>query len=101
MAVATSQPETQAAPLVEKKPASTSTLMRVTRYTAVRLVTLFITVVIGVYLTIMIANMGGYVDTIMRNDIRDQVTQAFASNRMMQNLDSATKAKLIKDQIAR
>ena len=100
MAVAASQPETQAAPLVEKKPASTSTLMRVTRYTAVRLVTLFITVVIGVYLTIMIANMGGYVDTIMRNDIRDQVTQTFASNPLMQQMDTATKQKLIQTQIA-
>lgn len=100
MAVTTSEPEAQVAPQVEKKPTSTSTPVRVARYTAVRLVTLFITVVIGVYLTIMIANMGGYVDTIMRNDIRDQVTQSFASNPLMQNMDTATKQKLIQTQIA-
>jgi hypothetical protein len=35
-----------------------STFMRVARYSIVRLFTLFITVVIGVYLTILIANMG-------------------------------------------
>jgi peptide/nickel transport system permease protein len=65
------------------------------------LVTLLVTVVIGVYLTIMIANMGGYVDTIMRNDIRDRVTQQFAANPLMQNMDTQTRAKLIQDTIAR
>jgi peptide/nickel transport system permease protein len=51
-------------PPVAKK--TSSTFMRVMQYTAVRLVTLFVTIVIGVYLTIMIANMGGHVDNIMR-----------------------------------
>ncbi|HEX2698287.1 MAG TPA: hypothetical protein VHM28_11310, partial [Anaerolineales bacterium] len=55
----------------EKTAASNSTFTRVFRYSAIRLITLFVTVVIGVYLTIMIANMGGYVDEIMRNDIRE------------------------------
>ena len=99
MAVAASQ--TQSAPQVEKKPASSSTFLRVIRYSGVRLFTLFVTVVIGVYLTIMIANMGGYVDTIMRNDIRDTVTQSFASNKAMQNMDPEVRKKLIADEIAR
>ena len=47
---------------VVKKVRHESTFMRVFRYVAVRLLTLFVTVVIGIYLTIMIANMGGYVD---------------------------------------
>ena len=59
----TPAPET---PLVKKK-FSNSTFMRLVRYTALRLVTLAITVTVAVYLTILIANMGGYVDTIMRN----------------------------------
>src|SRR5678810_738766 len=46
--------------------ASTSAFGRIARYSIVRLLTMFVTVVIGIYLTIMIANMGGYVDTIMR-----------------------------------
>ena len=37
---------------------------------------MMVTVTIGVYLTILIANMGGYVDTIMRNEIRDNTTQS-------------------------
>ena len=51
------------------------------------------TVVIGVYLTIMIANMGGYVDQIMRNDIRDRITQQFAANPPTQNMDPETRAE--------
>jgi peptide/nickel transport system permease protein len=50
-----------------------STLTRVLRYTLVRGILLFITVVIGVFLTIMIANMGGYVDEIRRGEIRESV----------------------------
>jgi hypothetical protein len=44
---------------VVKKSSRDSTFLRVSRYVAVRLLTLFVTVVIGVYLTILIANMGG------------------------------------------
>ncbi len=83
-----------------KRPASSSTFVRVIRYSAVRLVTLFVTVVIGVYLTIMIANMGGYVDEIMRGDIRDRITQEFAANRATQNMNPATRQKLIQESIA-
>ena len=50
-----------------------SALSRILKYSGARLVSLFITVVIGVYLTIMIANMGGYVDEIMRGQIRDGI----------------------------
>jgi peptide/nickel transport system permease protein len=57
-----------------------TTVGRVLRYSAVRLITLIVTVIIGVYLTILIANMGGYVDTILRNDIRDRTTQTMLSN---------------------
>jgi peptide/nickel transport system permease protein len=66
----------------------------------VRLFTLFITVVIGVYLTILIANMGGYVDTIMRNEIRDNTTQAVMVNPANRNLTPEAKAKLVQDKIA-
>jgi peptide/nickel transport system permease protein len=97
MAVAATQPKP--APEVMKKPASTSTFIRVIRYATVRLLTLFVTVVIGVYLTIMIANLGGYVDTIMRNDIRDRITQQYAASHATQNMDPATRQKLIAEAI--
>ncbi len=67
---------------------------------ALRLVTLAITVTIGIYLTILIANMGGYVDTIMRNEVRDNVTQAMIANPNFRNLDSDVRAKLIQERIA-
>ncbi len=49
------------------------TWQRVLRYTVVRTIMLLITVVVGVYLTVLIANMGGYVDEIRRGQIREQV----------------------------
>ncbi len=98
MAVAAT--DSTSVPRVEKKKATNSTFVRVLRYSVVRLLTLFVTVVIGVYLTIMIANMGGYVDQIMRNDIRDNITQQFANNKAMQNLDTATRTKLIQQSIS-
>jgi peptide/nickel transport system permease protein len=48
----------------EKRPEST--LARITKYTLVRLVVLGLTVAVTVYVTILIANMGGYVDEIVR-----------------------------------
>jgi len=57
----------------KQKAFAQSTFMRVTRYTAVRSVTLFFTVMIGVYMTIVIANMGGTVDNIRRAEIEDRV----------------------------
>jgi peptide/nickel transport system permease protein len=77
-----------------------STFMRVARYTVVRLLTLFVTVVIGVYLTIMIANMGGYVDQIMKSDIRDRFTQQFANNPAIRAMPSDTRKQLLEQSIA-
>jgi peptide/nickel transport system permease protein len=53
--------------------AAPGALVRVLTYTATRLVALFLTVVVGVYLTIIVANMGGYVDVIKKAAIREQV----------------------------
>ena len=76
------------------------TLVRVSRYVFVRLLTLFASVVVGVYLTIMIANMGGFVDTIMRGEIRDRVTQTIAANPAARQMDPDVRQKLIQDTIA-
>jgi peptide/nickel transport system permease protein len=59
-----------------------------------------VTVVIGVYLTILIANMGGYVDTIMRNEIRDNTTQSILANPAFRQLSSDQRQKLIQQKIA-
>ncbi|MDQ2690399.1 MAG: ABC transporter permease [Chloroflexota bacterium] len=93
--------ETISAPRAEirKRSFTDSTFGRVARYTLVRLLTLVVTVVIGVYLTILIANMGGYVDTIMRNEIRDNTTQSILANPAFRQLDTEARAKLIQDKI--
>jgi peptide/nickel transport system permease protein len=83
-----------------KKSLRHNTLVRVSRYVAMRLLILGTTVVASVYLTIMIANMGGYVDTIMRNEIADQITQAIAANPAMQQMEPEARRKLIEERIA-
>ncbi len=97
MAVVTNPPVENA---VVKKSRHQGTLVRVSRYVTVRVLTLFVTVVIGVYLTIVIANMGGFVDTIMKNEIRDRVTQALINSPSAQQMDPSVRAKLIQDRIA-
>jgi peptide/nickel transport system permease protein len=86
--------------LTEKKSFANSTFSRVVRYTGLRLLTMALTVTIGVYLTILIANMGGYVDTIMRNEIRDNTTQSILANPSFRNLTTEAKQELIQKKIA-
>ncbi len=101
MTVATTSPtEAQAAPQAEKKSLANSTFVRVLRYSAVRLVTLFVTVVIGIYLTIMIANMGGYVDQILRADIRERITAQNMNNTAFQRMTPDARKQFLATQIA-
>ena len=96
--------ETVSEPIVTSKPevkknSSSSAFQRIFRYSFVRLITLFVTVVIGVYLTIMIANMGGYVDTIMKAEIRERVTITVANNPANKNMPKDELAELVNERI--
>jgi peptide/nickel transport system permease protein len=82
-----------------KKSSSSNTVLRMLRYMGVRLLTMLATVVVGVYLTIIIANMGGYVDEIMRSDIRENVTQQVMNNPANKNMSTEVKKKLAEDLI--
>jgi peptide/nickel transport system permease protein len=97
MAVVTSPPTDNAG---VKEVSRNNTFVRVSRYVAVRLLSLFATVVIGIYLTIMIANMGGYVDQIMKGEIRDRVTQEIGLNPAMQKMNPDVRKKLVEESIA-
>src|SRR5678816_3586711 len=97
MAVVTQPPAENA---VKKGTRRDSTFMRVTRFVSLRILTLFMTVVIGIYLTIMIANMGGYVDQIMRGEIRERITTAIAGGAAFKQMDPTTRQKLIEEKIA-
>ena len=97
MAVVTHTPTENVTP---KKARHQSTFVRVSRYVVVRLLTLLVTVVIGIYLTIVIANMGGFVDTIMKGEIRERVTNSVIASPAAQQMDPDVRAKLIQDRIA-
>ncbi|MBN2387236.1 MAG: ABC transporter permease subunit [Anaerolineales bacterium] len=51
--------------------AQTKTLTRVTRYFALKTAALLLTVAVGLYLTILIVNLGGFVDKIFRAQIAE------------------------------
>jgi peptide/nickel transport system permease protein len=85
----------------KEKSSGSGTFARVAKYSIVRLVMLFITVVIGVYLTILIANMGGYVDEIRRGAIREQVSIGIFADQSaeIRALSSAEKSALIEERV--
>jgi peptide/nickel transport system permease protein len=83
----------------EKRKATIESISRLTKYSAYKLAMLIITVVIGIYLTILIANMGGYVDKIRRGQIRENVSLAASSNPKMREMPYEERAKLIEDQV--
>src|SRR5690606_34113204 len=60
-------------------------LSRLLRYILVRGVVLLITVTIGIYLTIIIANGGGYVDEIRKASIREQVSLSLQGNELLRD----------------
>lgn len=83
----------------EKSPAIDSkrhsgTLGRIAKYTLVRAVTLAITVVIAVYLSILIANMGGKVDDIRRAEIKEQIAAVTLGNTELRKLPAEEIARI-------
>jgi len=82
-----------------KRKALLNTVTRLARYTGVRLITLIITIVIGMYLTVLIANMGGYVDRIRRAEIRESVQQASLLDRTMRELSAEEKTAYMEELI--
>jgi peptide/nickel transport system permease protein len=84
---------------LERSRGSTSTLNRLAKYTAARTVALLLTVIVGVYLTILIANMGGHVDAIRLSQIREQVG-AIAISPEFRQLPRADRDRLIEELVA-
>jgi peptide/nickel transport system permease protein len=82
-----------------KNHATLETIGRVARYAGIRLVTLAITVTIGLYLAILIANMGGYIDTIRLAQIREDVNTRFTANPSMRSLAPEARSAFIANEI--
>lgn len=75
------------------------TFVRVLRYVVFRAVSLFLTVVVGVYLAILIANMGGYVDEIRKAQIQEQVGATMLADPKLRALPPSEVRRVIDQQI--
>ena len=75
------------------------TLVRILRYVILRALSLFVTVVIGVYLAILIANMGGYVDEIRKAQIREQIGATMLADLKLRTLPPSEVRQVIDQQI--
>jgi len=73
-----------------------STFRRVARYTVVKLVTIMISVVIGLYLTILVANLGGYVDEVFRGMINEMIFGMVRAGQF-KDIDEADREQAIAD----
>jgi len=93
------QPDS-ALPNARSRKRTISAFARVLRYILKRIAILFVTVVIGVYLTIMIANMGGYVDNIQRAQIREDIQQKAVNDPSFKLLSIEDRNKRIADAVA-
>lgn len=79
----------------ETKKSNSSGFMRFARFTGVRIVTQAITVVAAVYISILIANMGGQVDEIRKGMIRDNIAMFIGFDEQVQQMDSEEKKAYI------
>ena len=95
-----SSEETEVVPAKLKQ--RSGTLIKLTRYTFMRLAALMITITIGIYLTVLIANMGGYVDEIRRGAIREQISIAVFQDQSaeMRSMSAEEKNVLIEERVA-
>lgn len=74
-------------------------LRRVGLFTALRLFGLFVTVLVGVYLTIVIANMGGKVDELRIVQIRSTIAEAVRADRAFLDLPAEQRNALVEKRV--
>ena len=84
-------------PAVERK--RPNAWLRLARYTVGKFFSLFLAVLIGMYLTILVANMGGYVDEIMRGQIRDSIGMQVSMDPEMRQRPVAERNQLMQELI--
>ena len=74
-------------------------LRRIALFAALRLLALFITVLVGVYLAILIANMGGEVDELRRVQIRTSAAEAVRADPAFQDMTPEERNELIQRRV--
>ena len=95
----TLSPEQLDAP-VETAKRRPNAALRLARYTVGKFLSLFLAVLIGMYLTILVANMGGYVDEIMKAQIRERIGLSVAMDPELRRLPSEERLELIDGLVA-
>jgi peptide/nickel transport system permease protein len=80
--------------------ARSEAITRLFRYTLVRILALFATVVAGVYITVLVANMGGYVDEIRRAQIRETVSLEASLDEQLRRIAPEERNAIIEKRIA-
>lgn len=83
--------------VTETPPTATGTFTRLLKYTVVRLITLASMVVLSVLLTTFVANMGGYIDEVIKADIALQVGMMMRDNPEAQGLSAEERLQLMTD----
>ena len=73
-------------------------LLNFVKFLARRSLTLFITVVIATYITIIIANMGGFVDEIVKSEALFRIGQSIRQNPAYKNLNQSEIERIIQEQ---
>lgn len=73
------------------------TLLRFSRYAAVRLVSLAVTVVIGVFLTVIIANLGGFLDKVVSANIEEGLSAALRGGWLREVSDLTQRNQIVEE----
>jgi peptide/nickel transport system permease protein len=76
-----------------------TSFLRLIKYSLMRLASLLASVVVAIFLTILIANMGGYVDQIRLGEIREVVVQSVRGNQANRDLPPEQFQALVDDLI--
>lgn len=74
-------------------------IKRLVRYTLLKLVALVFTVAVGVYITIVVANMGGAVDKIRLGTIRESVALAATADPAFKTMNSEQRVAYINSRV--
>ncbi|PSQ91371.1 MAG: ABC transporter permease [Proteobacteria bacterium SW_6_67_9] len=74
-------------------------LRRLGLFMGKRVIALLLTVLVGVYLTILVANMGGQVDEIRRVQIQTRVAEQIRANPEHNDLSSEARNELIQERV--
>ena len=69
-------------------------LIRIGRFIGIRALTVFASLVIAIYLTILIANMGGHIDKIMISEVKLRVYETLRNDPTWKALPSAEREKI-------